>query len=104
MELREGEPPVFYEVFAIFVEQPWVALVPAVVFYLLYYPFRLKLVLVAALLWTVYAIYELGIWYGLLCDQDCNIRVDLLVIYPLLAVISGLAILQMFWTKFRPHS
>lgn len=94
----------FYELFAIFVEQPWIAVAPAVVFYLLYYPFRLKLVLVAAALWTIYSVYELGIWNGLFCDQDCNIRVDLLVIYPLLAVISGLAILQMFWAIYRRNS
>lgn len=91
----------FYEVFVIFVERPWVALVPAMIFYLLYYPFRLKLVLAAALLWTVYSLYELGIWNGLFCDQDCNIRVDLLAIYPLLAVISGLAILRIFWAIYR---
>lgn len=94
----------FYEVFAIFVEQPWLALIPAAVFYLLYYSFRLKLVLTAALIWTVYSIYELGIWNGLLCDQDCNIRVDLLVIYPLLAAFSGLAILQIFWAIYRRNS
>ena len=94
----------FYDLFAVFIEQPWIALVPAVIFFLLYSPFRLKFVLTAALLWTVYSIYELAIWAGLFCDQDCNIRIDLLAIYPILAVISGLAILRIFWAIFRKSS
>lgn len=94
----------FYDVFAIFVEQPWIAVIPAVVFFLLYYQFELNLVLAAAVLWVVYSLYELSIWMGILCDQDCNIRVDLLAIYPLLAMISGLAILQVFLKLYRKNS
>ena len=35
-------------------------------------------------LWIVYSIYEFLMYFRILCSGECNIRVDLLVIYPLL--------------------
>lgn len=42
--------------------------------------------IVAALVWLLYAVYEFFIANGTLCDANCNIRVDLLVIWPLVGV------------------
>ena len=37
-----------------------------------------------ALCWLAYAGYELLVYFRVLCSGDCNIRVDLLLIYPVL--------------------
>ena len=43
-------------------------------------------VIVSGILWLLYAIYEYLITTGVLCDANCNIRVDLLFIFPLLGL------------------
>ena len=40
--------------------------------------------LVLALLWVAYAAYEYLMFTRVLCSGECNIRVDLLLIYPAL--------------------
>lgn len=40
--------------------------------------------------WLAYALYE--IWMQQTCTGECNIRVDLLLIYPLLLVLSLLTL------------
>jgi hypothetical protein len=44
---------------------------------------------IAALSWLLYAIYEFLMKARVLCSGECNIRVDLLVIYPFLIVVSA---------------
>ncbi len=41
-------------------------------------------IFVAAILWAIYAVYEYYVANGTLCDANCNIRVDLVVIFPIL--------------------
>ncbi len=48
-------------------------------------------VIVAAVLWLLYGVYEILIGNGVLCNAKCNIRVDLLLIWPVLLVTSLLA-------------
>jgi hypothetical protein len=43
---------------------------------------------VAAILWAAYGIWEYYIATGVLCDKDCNIRVDLVFMFPILAIAS----------------
>ena len=43
-------------------------------------------VFVAAILWLLYAVYEYLIATRVLCDADCNIRVDLVFFLPILAL------------------
>lgn len=45
-------------------------------------------VIIAAIVWLAYAVYEYFIANGTLCDANCNIRVDLLLILPLLGLVS----------------
>ncbi|MGE0161245.1 MAG: hypothetical protein AB7T31_17755 [Gemmatimonadales bacterium] len=47
---------------------------------------------VAAVAWGAYGVYELLMQARVLCTGECNIRVDLLLIYPLLLVLSLVAI------------
>ena len=43
-------------------------------------------VIVAAVLWLLYAVYERLVATGVLCDADCNIRVDLVFFFPILGL------------------
>src|SRR3954451_21187976 len=43
-------------------------------------------VIVAAILWLLYAVYERLVATGVLCDANCNIRVDLLLFFPILLI------------------
>ena len=71
---------------------PWLAFVPATLFLVLYVLSRKGIVLVPALLWLAYAPYEYGMKLRILCSGECNIRVDLLLIYPVLLVSSLVAL------------
>ena len=43
-------------------------------------------VIVAAILWLLYAVYERLVATGVLCDANCNIRVDLVFFIPILGL------------------
>lgn len=45
-------------------------------------------VIVAAIVWLLYAVYEYFVANGTLCDANCNIRVDLILIWPLVWIAS----------------
>lgn len=45
-------------------------------------------VFVAAVVWLLYAVYEYLVGSGVLCDANCNIRVDLILIWPILWIAS----------------
>jgi hypothetical protein len=76
---------------AVFTAWPGLALVPAVLFLLLYRVSRRRFVAGAALAWLLYAAYEYGMRRRWLCTGECNIRVDLLLLYPALLVLSAAA-------------
>ena len=48
-------------------------------------------VFVAAILWLIYAYYEYLVVSGVLCDEKCNIRVDLVLFFPILWIATFLA-------------
>lgn len=43
-------------------------------------------VIVSGILWLLYAVYEHLVATGVLCDANCNIRVDLLFFFPILGL------------------
>jgi hypothetical protein len=43
-------------------------------------------VFVSAILWVLYAYYEHQVATGVLCEADCNIRVDLVFLLPVLGL------------------
>jgi hypothetical protein len=43
-------------------------------------------VILSGVLWLLYAVYEHQVATGVLCDSDCNIRVDLVLFFPILAL------------------
>ena len=71
---------------------PALALVPAAVFGYFYMRGRSRVVLVTALLWLAYFPYELGMKLRILCTGECNIRIDLLLLYPVLLLLTVVSI------------
>ena len=53
----------------------------------------------AGLVWLLYGIYEFGMKQRWLCSGECNIRVDLLVVYPVLAVSLAAAGVSLLRTR-----
>ncbi len=54
----------------------------------MYFKVKAKLSLVTGVLWVMYSIYEYLMYTRVLCTGECNIRIDLLLIYPMLLALS----------------
>lgn len=78
----------------IFVDYPWLALIVAGAFSLLWHFRRRRSAAFCAVLWAGYAGYEYLLYARILCTGECNIRVDLLVLYPLLLLASLWAVVS----------
>ena len=87
---------------SVFIAWPWLALVPAVAFLSLYLSTRMSRVALAAVAWAAYAAYEFGMQRRWLCSGECDIRVDLLLLYPLLLVLSLTAVVAALRAR-RPN-
>ena len=74
------------------IAQPMLASIPAGFMAALYWISRRRVILVAAGFWFCYLPYEWGMKLRILCSGECNIRVDLLIIYPALLLVSLAAI------------
>jgi len=83
-----------------FIEWPWLAFLVAAPFAYAFARWRTKLAFAAALAWSAYALYESGMKHRVLCSGECNIRVDLLLAYPILAVLTVSAIVG-WWRAAR---
>ena len=77
-----------------FIEWPLAALVPAALLGAGYFLRPRTLLAVGAILWLSYAIYESLMKARVLCSGECNIRVDLLLISPLLWILTIAALVQ----------
>jgi hypothetical protein len=91
---------------AFFIRWPLAALLPAALFgfVFLYFGKRHSFSLIAAILWALYALYESLMAARVLCTGECNIRIDLIALYPLLAVVSLVALIELaIRKKRRPH-
>jgi len=73
-------------VMAIFIEYPVLALAIGAVLLGLGRRASRRVVVGVGITWLLYGLYEFGMRQRWLCSGECNIRVDLLVIYPLLAI------------------
>ena len=49
--------------------------------------------------WLGYSLYEYLMYARVLCTGECNIRVDLLLIYPVLFILSALTLILYFMKK-----
>jgi hypothetical protein len=89
---------------AIFISWPWLALVPAAYFALLYRVSTRRLAAITATAWLLYAGYEYAMLRRWMCSGECNIRVDLLLLYPLLFLASIAASASALWSVVHRRS
>ena len=71
---------------AILIEYPFLAAVIGVFLLVLGRRTRHRSAVGAGVVWLLYALYETGMQQRWLCSGECNIRIDLLVIYPVLLI------------------
>jgi hypothetical protein len=91
----------------IFVRQPFLAALPCIVLAGLFAASKRPVALVAAGLWLIYLPYEYAMKVRLLCSGECNIRVDLLLIYPVLLVVTLVACVvsaRVLWARRRKRA
>lgn len=89
----------------IFILAPFFGMVPVAIFSGLYKWSRRKSSLVAATLWGIYTVYEYGMKLRILCSGECNIRVDLLLLYPLLIFVSLFALIRfILWKRVTKNN
>ena len=94
---------VIFGTFAVFISYPLAAFLPAAAFLACYYARRRTGILVAGLCWAGYASLETLNYLRITCSGECNIRIDLLVIYPALWIVSIVALVQLFLPR-KPHA
>ena len=80
-----------YRSMAVLIGQPWLAAIPGVALLTAIWVAAAPRPEAAARAWLLYLPYEYGMKWRFLCSGECNIRVDLLVLYPALAILSILA-------------
>lgn len=85
----------------VFIAAPWLALLPAVLFLVLYRRSGSRLSAVTAGMWLAYAIYEYAMYRRWWCSGECNIRVDLLLVYPVLLLLSVAALIGALVARHR---
>jgi hypothetical protein len=87
---------------AIFIVYPWLAAVVGLAFIALGKGFNRRWALGAGIAWLTYAAYETAMQQRWLCTGECNIRVDLILIYPFLLLISAAAAFNLILAR-RPQ-
>lgn len=87
------------EILSIFIIFPLGALLIGVVFAMVAWRRRRILPGIAATLWCLYGVYEFLMYTRVLCTGECNIRVDLLIIYPLLLLVTIVGVVSLFWGR-----
>lgn len=78
---------------AVFIVFPWAALAIAALLAILHTRRGGSMLALAAVAWLLYGVYEVLMYHRILCTGECNIRVDLLLIYPVLLVLSAGALI-----------
>jgi hypothetical protein len=78
----------------VMIAYPWLAGVLAGCFAGMWWYRRRRMPAIAAAAWALYMVYEYLMYARVLCSGECNIRVDLLLLYPLLLVLSVVAVVR----------
>lgn len=71
---------------SLLIERPWIALFAGLGLMIAALLARSRTGQICAGTWLAYGAYEYAVKARLLCSGECNIRVDLLVLYPVLAL------------------
>jgi hypothetical protein len=89
---------------AFFVAYPWLAAIVGLAFIVLGKGFNRRWVLGAGIAWLAYAAYETAMHQRWLCTGECNIRVDLILIFPFLLLISAAAAFSLIRARRPQHT
>lgn len=73
-----------FQTMAILIQYPWLAAVVGAALLVTARRSHRKTPVLVGISWLLYALYETGMKQRWLCTGECNIRVDLLLIYPVL--------------------
>ncbi len=65
---------------------------------------RRRVAIGVGIIWLVYAAYEVGMKERWLCTGECNIRIDLLIIYPVLLIGLAAAAASLLRARTGPGS
>ena len=87
----------------IFILFPWLAAVLGVLLLGLGFRRARRAAITAGLIWVLYAVYETGMKQRWWCSGECNIRIDLLLVYPMLLVLTVVGMVSLLRTG-RGHS
>jgi hypothetical protein len=87
----------------IFIGWPSLALVPGAFFAVVFLRCKSATALLASLAWLAYFPYEQAMKLRILCTGECNIRVDLLLFYPVLLALSTLSLYALAQYVRRMH-
>lgn len=72
----------------VFIPHPLAAIIPGALFAIAAGVVRKKVLFLGAAAWTAYSVYEYLMKIRVLCSGECDIRIDLLAIYPALVLIT----------------
>jgi hypothetical protein len=92
-----------FRAMAIFIEYPILAAVIGIILLGLGWGARRRVVVGVGIGWLLYSLYEFSMKQRWLCSGECNIRIDLLLIYPLLLIGSVAAGLSLLRNSGRVH-
>jgi formate hydrogenlyase subunit 3/multisubunit Na+/H+ antiporter MnhD subunit len=92
----------FLSIMAIFTQYPWLAAVIGVLLVGLGRSRARRTAIVVGVIWLLYAVYETAMRLRWLCSGECNIRVDLLLIYPLLLAATLVGIVSLLRERRPP--
>ena len=93
----------FLSIMAIFTQYPWLAAVIGLLLVGLGWSRGRRTAIVAGVIWLLYAAYETAMLLRWLCSGECNIRVDLLLIYPLLLAITVVGLVSLLRSRRPPR-
>jgi hypothetical protein len=79
----------------IFMQHPWLAAIIGILLVGLGRSRGRRTAIVVGVTWLLYAAYETAMQLRWLCSGECNIRVDLLLMYPLLLAATVVGIVSL---------
>jgi hypothetical protein len=75
-----------FSAMAVFIAHPFLAAVVGGLLMVLGRRRRRRTAIGVGILWLLYFVYETGMQQRWFCSGECNIRIDLLLIYPVLLI------------------
>lgn len=82
---------------------PFGATIIGAIYIRMFLKLKIKSALLCGFAWIFYSVYEYLMYTRVLCSGECNIRIDLLFIYPFLLLLSMGTTLLYYRKKAKVH-